>query len=410
MNIFETISSAFNSVFSNKMRTFLTMIGIIIGVASVIIITSLGNGMKGTIEQNFEMLNAKALQIMPNWSSNDLTSKDVVTLNDSETIRGHSEVKYASAVVQGVGKVKLKNPSEEEFTSIVGTEVDFSYMQKNYFDLVYGRVYTQREDDIKAKVCVIDENLAFKIFGRRDVTGEIISLNLQGKDYDFEVVGVTKVLPTSFMMTQILMPAKTYLEILDKEEAGTLYIEVYDTDKMDIVKSELTRMIAANNNTTDRNYLALANLEQLDMIMDVIDIFTIFISFVAGLSLLVAGVGVMNIMLVTVTERTREIGIRKSIGATEFDIKLQFMIEAMLICSLGGVIGIGLGYVSSNVISSILRGIIEELTGMSALPPELSMPVAIGAMLISTVIGVVFGVYPASKASKLNPIEALRFE
>lgn len=410
MNIFETISSAFNSVFSNKMRTFLTMIGIIIGVASVIIITSLGNGMKGTIEQNFEMLNAKALQIMPNWSSNDLTSKDVVTLNDSETIRGHSEVKYASAVVQGVGKVKLKNPSEEEFTSIVGTEVDFSYMQKNYFDLVYGRVYTQREDDIKAKVCVIDENLAFKIFGRRDVTGEIISLNLQGKDYDFEVVGVTKVLPTSFMMTQILMPAKTYLEILDKEEAGTLYIEVYDTDKMDIVKSELTRMIAANNNTTDRNYLALANLEQLDMIMDVIDIFTIFISFVAGLSLLVAGVGVMNIMLVTVTERTREIGIRKSIGATEFDIKLQFMIEAMLICSLGGVIGIGLGYVSSNVISSILRGIIEELTGMSALPPELSMPVAIGAMLISTVIGVVFWVYPASKASKLNPIEALRFE
>lgn len=410
MNIFETISSAFNSVFSNKMRTFLTMIGIIIGVASVIIITSLGNGMKGTIEQNFEMLNAKALQIMPNWSSNDLTSKDVVTLDDSETIRGHSEVKYASAVVQGVGKVKLKNPSEEEFTSIVGTEVDFSYMQKNYFDLVYGRVYTQREDDIKAKVCVIDENLAFKIFGRRDVTGEIISLNLQGKDYDFEVVGVTKVLPTSFMMTQILMPAKTYLEILDKEEAGTLYIEVYDTDKMDIVKSELTRMIAANNNTTDRNYIALANLEQLDMIMDVIDIFTIFISFVAGLSLLVAGVGVMNIMLVTVTERTREIGIRKSIGANEFDIKLQFMIEAMLICSLGGVIGIGLGYVSSNVISSILRGIIEELTGMSALPPELSMPVAIGAMLISTVIGVVFGVYPASKASKLNPIEALRFE
>lgn len=410
MNIFETIGSAVNSVFSNKTRTFLTMIGIIIGVASVIVITSLGNGMKGTIEQNFEMLNAKAIQIMPNWSSNNLTNKDIVTLDDSEIIRGHEEVKYASAVVQGVGEVKLKNPSEEQFIAILGTEVEFSLMQKNYFDLAYGRVYTEREDETESMVCLIDENLSLNIFGRRDAVGETITVKISNKDYEFQVVGITKVLPTSFMMSQILVPARTHLDILNTDEAGTLYIEVYDTDKMELIKGELTRMIAANNNTTDKNYLALANLEQLDMLMDVVDIFTMFISFVASLSLLVAGVGVMNIMLVTVTERTREIGIRKSIGATEFDIKLQFLIEAVLICSIGGALGIALGYVSSNFISSILRTIIEDLTGMVALPPVLSMPVAIGAMIVSTIIGVTFGVYPASKASRLNPIEALRYE
>ncbi|WP_317366463.1 ABC transporter permease [uncultured Tyzzerella sp.] len=409
MNIFENISAAISSVFSNKMRTFLTMIGIIIGVSSVITITALGKGFENTISTTFEILNSKAIQIMKNWGSG-LTAKDKIFLEDSDNIKKHPNVKSSSAYFSSRASITLKNPDEEKALSIFGSEVEFSNMQKNFFRIKYGRVFTEKEDDIKAKVCIIDENIAMEVFGRKDVVGERVNLFINNKDYDFEVVGVTSGENAVMMGSIISMPINTILDIHQTEEIDMLYVELHDTENLTRSKNEIIRMLASNHNTTDDKYMALSNMEQVEIIEKVINMFTMFIGFVAGISLLVGGIGVMNIMLVTVTERTKEIGIRKSLGATNRNIKTQFLIESMFICALGGIIGILFGYVVSMTLGHYLNVFFTVNTGMEMKPPELSITVAIGAMIISTIVGVIFGVYPAGKAAKLDPIECLRYE
>ena len=408
MNIFENISAAISSVFSNKMRTFLTMIGIIIGVSSVITITSLGKGFEKTISSTFEVLNSKATQIYTNWK--DTTIKDEIVLEDSKKLRHHPNVKYSSGYFSTNIGITLKNPNEEEYVSLMGTEVDFSYMQKNFFQIKYGRVFTQEEDNRKARVCLIDEHMAVKIFGRKNVVGESVNLIINNKDYEFEVIGVTDGEFTTVMGTIISVPIQTAIDIYNADFIHMLYVEFKDTENIKRYENELIRMLAANHNTTDDKYLARSNLEQVETVQKVVNLYTMFIGFVAGISLLVGGIGVMNIMLVTVTERTKEIGIRKALGATNSNIKVQFLIESMFICILGGIVGIIIGYITSTVLGGYLNAFFTVSTGMEMQPPALSMPVAIGAMVVSTIVGVIFGVYPAGKAAKLDPIEALRYE
>lgn len=409
MNFFESISAAISSVFSNKMRTFLTMIGIIIGVSSVITITSLGKGFEDTLNKSFEILNPNSIQVMTNWSA-DLTSKDKIFIDDIDTIKTINNIKYASGYRTFKGGVTLKNPDEEEVISMFGSNVEFSYMQKNFFDIKYGRVFTEQENNTKSKVCIIDENMAIKIFGRKDVVGEYINLFINNKDYKFQVVGVTDGKNSEMMGSIAIMPIDTALDIYNSKEIDLIYVELETTKDLIKTKNEVIKILAANHNTTYDKYMALANTEQINQIQNVITMFTAFVGFVAGISLLVGGIGVMNIMLVTVTERTREIGIRKSLGATNTNIKNQFLIESMFICLIGGFIGIVIGYASSMTIGNILKEYFTATTGMETVPPSISLPVAIGTMLISTFIGVIFGVYPASKAAKLDPIEALRYE
>ena len=390
MTIFENISAAIASVFSNKMRTFLTMIGIIIGVSSVITITALGKGFEDTISNTFEILNSKALQIMPNWGAS-LTAKDKIFIDDVDSLKSHPNIKYVSGYFSESGNVTLKNPDETDIVNIMSSDVEFSYMQKNFFKIKYGRIFTQQENNTKAKVCLIDENLAVKIFGRKDVVDEEIEVFINNKDYKFKVVGVTDGENANLMGNIIPVPINTLLDIYNKKEIDMLYIEVNDTTNLTRTKNEIARILAANHNTTDDKYTA-------------------FVSFVGGISLLVGGIGVMNIMLVTVTERTREIGIRKSLGATNSNIKTQFLIESMFICILGGIIGIAVGYITSIMIGNALEGYFTAVTGMKTSPPRLSLSSSTIIMIISTIVGVVFGVYPAGKAAKLDPIEALRYE
>nr|WP_317359129.1 ABC transporter permease [uncultured Tyzzerella sp.] len=409
MTIFENISAAIASVFSNKMRTFLTMIGIIIGVSSVITITALGKGFEDTISNTFEILNSKALQIMPNWGAS-LTAKDKIFIDDVDSLKSHPNIKYVSGYFSESGNVTLKNPDETDIVNIMSSDVEFSYMQKNFFKIKYGRMFTQQENNTKAKVCLIDENLAVKIFGRKDVVDEEIEVFINNKDYKFKVVGVTDGENANLMGNIIPVPINTLLDIYNKKEIDMLYIEVNDTTNLTRTKNEIARILAANHNTTDDKYTALSNMEQVNQIEGVIKMFTAFVSFVGGISLLVGGIGVMNIMLVTVTERTREIGIRKSLGATNSNIKTQFLIESMFICILGGIIGIAVGYITSIMIGNALEGYFTAVTGMKTSPPRLSLSSSTIIMIISTIVGVVFGVYPAGKAAKLDPIEALRYE
>ncbi len=409
MNIIENIYSAIFNIFSNKMRTFLTMLGIIIGVSSVITITSLGDGFKNGIQKNFEILNSKALQIMVNWGA-ELTPKDKIYEDDVKALKELDIIKYSSGYNSTSAGVKMKNPEDEKNIAVIASEPEFAYMQKNFFTLKYGRTFTERENEIKSKVCLIDEKLAFDVFGRKNVVGQEINLYINNMDYKFNIIGVTDGEINSFMGSMIQIPLGTYLDIFNTKEISMIYAELKDTSNIARDKNQISRVLAARHNTTDDKYMALSNLEQVKQVDKVINLFTIFIGVVAGISLLVGGIGVMNIMLVTVTERTREIGIRKSLGATEKDIKTQFLIESMFMCALGGLIGIAVGYIVSIIMGKVLGGYFEQIMGIKNIVPQLSMIVAFGAMIISTIVGVIFGVYPAGKAAKLNPIEALRYE
>ncbi len=409
MSIFENIAAAISSVFSNKMRTFLTMLGIIIGVSSVITITAIGKGFEKSISSAFEILNSKAMQVIVNWGA-DLTSKDKIFIDDVEKIKEHPNVKYASGYLNFNATVELKNPNEKGKVSAFGSHTEFAKMQQNFFQLKYGRLFTEQENNINAKVCIIDEKLAMDIFGRRDVVDEEINVTIDGKEYQFKVVGVTDGKNADLMGHTMPIPINTALDIMDTEELNMLYVEAEDTTNLKRTQNEIIRILSATHNTTDDKYLAMSNMEAVDMINKVIKMFTLFISFVAGISLFVGGIGVMNIMLVTVTERTREIGIRKSLGATDSNIKTQFLIESMFICALGGIIGIIIGYGVAITLGGVLNSFFQQNTGMEMHPPVLSIAVAIGSVLVSTIVGVVFGVYPAGKAAKLDPIEALRYE
>lgn len=405
MNIFESIHTAISNVWSNKMRTFLTMIGVIIGVSSVIMIVSLGNGFKATVAKTFSMMNKNALTIYPNWET-DFTDDTL------DALENNKNVKYASGNVRLELGVKLRD-GKEKYISSQGTSSNYAKIQKNFFDMLHGRSYSKREDESMQKVCVINEKLARDIFGYTDVVGEKINLYSKASknDTEFEIIGVSKMTDVMFNQQIIFIPANTALNILGGRQVfNTIELEKTEVNSPKTAIAQIKRVLSANYKTKNDDFHITSASEDAKEIEKVINTFTLFMSFVAGIALLVGGIGVMNIMLVTVTERTREIGIKMAIGAKKREIRTQFLVEAMFICLLGGIIGVIIGYLGAQAFGEILSVPIEASMGTKFTRPSLSIEASIIAMLSSMVVGIIFGVYPASKASKLNPIEALRYE
>lgn len=406
-NLYEYIKMAVHNIMANKGRSFLTMLGIIIGIASVIAIVSVGEGTKN--QMNSEIDDIGGGQIAISVSDEAQTDEEWITADDVEAIRA----------VDGIEGVNVSDSFSGETTTGKG---NFSLMLTgegpdakllNNATMKHGVYFGENEVQEAKNVCVLSDADAKRLFGTDDVVGMTVDVNCYGLTKSLRICGVTtqKENGTFVSYTYEGMPVTINVPYTTMNEftgvSDYFFSVTMQADKSlnsQDVADKVVKLMEKRHQCAGKDYFQVQSFQDIMSSMNqMLDMVTAFISFVAGISLLVGGIGVMNIMLVSVTERTREIGIRKSLGAKTSSIMMQFLAEAAILTVIGGVIGIVLGVIGGYVICSI----ISSNMGMS-ITPEISLSTIMAATLFSCAVGVFFGIYPAKKAAKLSPIEALR--
>jgi len=396
------VKVALKSLLANKLRSILAMLGIIIGVAAVISMLAIGNGAKQQILTRINSMGTNLLVIRAGQHGvHGVTSgvSQKLTLEDAQTlIKEVPGIDMISPVVQGSAQLKYYNKNTR--CSLVGGSV--TYLPIRNFQVEFGRPFTESEAEHMARVVLLGPVTKENLFGKDDGVGETIKIN----GINFEVVGILKakgdqgwfnpddqaILPYTTTMKQIV--GQNYLREIDLQAtAGTDSVKLQDT-----VTAVLRRLHRLQPDAED-DFEVRNQAEMIQMVSDTTRVFTILLGSVAGISLLVGGIGIMNIMLVTVTERTREIGVRKAIGAKNRDILSQFLLEAVIMSCLGGLIGVGVGVGAARLI-----GVFSPFT------TETTMFSIILSISFAGAVGIFFGWYPAKRAAALDPIEALRYE
>ncbi|SHJ67555.1 ABC transporter permease [Paramaledivibacter caminithermalis] len=405
MNFIESIKVAISAIWVNKMRSLLTMLGIIIGISSVIAVVALGQGSKNMMNKEFESFGVNRAAIWHNWRKNP-TSKDYMNHEDLKALRRafEKEISAMSHYFDTTGEIVAGK--EKKSVYIYGVEHEYNNIDKK--EIIKGRYLV--EGDIKAKrnVVVIDEELALDIFGRTNVLGERIIVNTRTNSISPVIVGIYKNKKSLFSGGfGGNSPKYLYLPVSTVEKMFGVGDRVYMVEmnlKQGVnIEETLNKMIKLlerrHGNAGKDKYRSYNAESEMESVNKITSVMTMVVGAIAAISLLVGGIGVMNIMLVSVTERTREIGIRKAIGARHRDILLQFLVEAVIISGIGGMIGTILGIGFSYIISNFIK-----------IPPTVSPMTILIAWVFSAGVGIFFGIYPANKAAKLDPIEALRYE
>lgn len=402
MNIVESFKSALYSVKSNKMRSFLTMLGIIIGISSVITIVSIGQGGKNAILGEFEEIGRSTINVRVNWRAKDVRSSDYFTIEDMEMLK--SKLPEITAVVPSFGNygwAKIGKKSKEVLIEAANED----YFELNKKEILHGRLINTGDVEACRQVIVVDQNTASELFGKTDVIGEKLPISIDGKNSSFTIIGVMKSdkdevaeMFGGYMPSFSIIPISVSDKIFSSSDISYMTVKTENNTDLSETAKKIVKLLENSHKSKDI-YYAEEGFKELDMVNNVLGTFTAVIGAIAGISLLVGGIGVMNIMLVSVTERTREIGIRKALGAKRKDILIQFLTESLILCLIGGTIGLGLG--------AGLGGLVGPLIKVKA---AVSPIVLIVAVTFSSAVGIFFGLYPANKAAKLDPIEALRYE
>ncbi|MCL1826605.1 MAG: ABC transporter permease [Candidatus Cloacimonetes bacterium] len=403
MSLFEIIRIAFKSLLKTKTRTLLTMLGIIIGVAAVITMLAIGQGAKKVVEDQISSMGTNVITIMSNFSRNAVRSEagggNTLKLEDVDAIIENGPgINYITPIVGTGGQLKYRNANWRAMGT--GCDTDFFYI-RNY-DIEEGEMFTANDVAKGNKVVVLGKTIADNLSPDESLVGRTIRI----RNTPMRVVGVLKPKGQSAVSGDLddtyLMPYTTALQRFTGHWGSRISIRVSTVSKEMIptVQKEIMQLLLSRNRTaTEEDFLVNSQSDMAEMANSVSKTMTLLLASIAGISLIVGGIGIMNIMLVSVTERIKEIGLRMAVGAKKRDVLLQFIIEAIFISGIGGVIGIVLGVVASEILGSIMSWS-TEVTVWSVI-------LAVG---FSCVIGVFFGWYPAKKAANLNLIDALRYE
>ena len=400
----ESFLMAWASLVANKLRSLLTMLGIIIGVAAVIALVSIGNGVKQDIENSISSLGSNLLVVLPGaprtpGARPSQGSMKSLKISDYEAIAKLEGVKAASPMTNGSYVVIYQNKNWT--TSVAG--VNSNFQDVNNWTMTSGRFFSDKNVQNRERVAVVGETVVKNLFTDEDPVGKEIRV----KNIPFRVIGVLKSKGNGTMGNDqddtVLIPYTTSMERVEGiDYLRRVYVVAKDDEGIDRLQADIENLLRVRHNIKDTN-LDDFNIQNMKSIMETVaqttGTFTLFLGAVAAISLVVGGIGIMNIMLVSVTERTREIGVRKALGATYSVIVTQFLIEAVVISLIGGFIGIAFGIGASKVIGMV--------SGMSTV---VSVPTIIMSFAFSMAIGLIFGIYPARKAAKLNPIDALHYE
>lgn len=414
MNLFESLQVALGGLASNKMRTALTMLGIIIGVGVVIVVVAIGQGATKSVTDSVNALGTNILTVSPQPSHVRINAATVqgstdvpnrLTLADATFISKNFKKSILAVAPQVRGQVQIVLGNTNATTNLTGTTTDYPFV--NNSSVSTGRFFTTAETVGTQKVCVVGTTVAGNLTGdsTTNLTGHSISINHQ----QFLVIGMLTSKgvggPGGDQDDTIVTPITTAMQrVLNKQLINAMTIRCIDSRRMLLATEQISNFLRNRHHLhppfpANDDFNIRSSTELMARVQGITGTMTSLLSAVAVISLLVGGIGIMNIMLVSVTERTREIGIRKAIGATPADIRLQFLIESAVLSLAGGVVGIGIGIGSAVLLA--------KLSGWSTIVSPASVGMSLG---ISAGIGIFFGLYPASKAASLHPIDALHYE
>lgn len=403
--IWEYIKIALMNIKSNKGRSILTMLGIIIGISSVIMVISVGNGLRGQVNSELEGLAGGQIAFYVDSTRKDTT----VTFDQSDFDAIQAQVAHVKGVTPSYGSWGTAEGPKGDFDiSMTGGTVGLQYLTSD--PVIKGKYFTQNDYDAGSNVCIITESNAIALFGTSDVIGMTFDATFWGITQELRIIGVRQDNASSLITMgsggittiQAEVPLTFMANKLGYyiDEIEQFYVVAESSEYCTEVAAKVLSLLENRHNVRGENQIMMQSFNDVSAQFDtILSFITVFISFVAAISLLVGGIGVMNIMLVSVTERTREIGIRKALGARTASVLLQFLAEAGIITLLGGIIGIILGVIGGYGVGAI-----------AGLAPKISAGTVVAASLFSCGVGIFFGIYPARKAAKLSPIEALRHE
>jgi len=418
MNILVSLQIALRALGANKLRAGLTMLGMIIGVGAVIAMVAIGNGAQASITTQIQSMGTNLLFITPGAQQQggvrtQQGTAPTLTYEDGIAIAQDPDIPIVGVAPEQTYFLQLKAGANNVNTRVVGTTP--AYQDIRNFHAAQGSFITQQQIDARSRVLVLGANVASELFGDADPIGQTVKISAGSQaGINFQVIGVMETKGgTGFgsQDEQVFVPITTMQQRLmaqrNVSNAGhnvqVLDVQVSSQDKMDEAIAKIGDLLRQRHRVSEDDFTIQSQTDILNTAGQITGIMTLLLGAIAGISLVVGGIGIMNIMLVSVTERTREIGLRKAVGAKRRDILMQFIIESLVVSILGGGIGILLGSGLARIVSGINLG-------GSTLPALVTVDAVLLAVGVSAAIGVFFGIYPAFRAARLNPIDALRYE